>query len=172
MKYIAFTVLALVLLAAIGGIVLRANMPSARLTVHAVRPMGTNAYLSQDFETHPWPVWEVAITNSGRARATWRMSIMAKDTESGPAGSVNLGSMRPYGTLPSGQWTNVYAPMPSDSVTAWQPGVEYKTPMSPLERTLSSWLAPVPKLRVLLPNYGEHSVYGTWHSGTNLLTAH
>src|SRR5436305_1395130 len=113
MKYIAFIVLGLVLLAAIAGIVLRANMPTAKLTVHAVRPMGTNVILfpSPD-ELLSWPVWEVAITNSGRAPADWYVSLVVWKGESGQCTPVGTGRVRPHGVLSPGQWTNVYMPQP------------------------------------------------------------
>src|SRR5437764_549065 len=70
MKYIAWTVLGLVLLTTIGYVVLRISMPTAKLTVHAVRPMGTNfTWDDSPGKEQSWPVWEVAITNKGRARA-------------------------------------------------------------------------------------------------------
>src|SRR3989442_393228 len=108
MKYIACTVLGLVLLAAICWVVLRANMPTAKLTVHAVRPMRTFASrtLSPD-PLEPRPVWDVAITNTGRAAARWFPAFRIKDyngiTYSAPGWACEPST----GVLSVGQHTNV-----------------------------------------------------------------
>src|SRR5436305_2967713 len=82
MKYIAFIVLGLVLLAAIGGVVLWDNMPTAKLTVHAVRPKGLSVSgLPAPGREQFWPIWEVAITNTGRARVHWIVHFNFKDGE-------------------------------------------------------------------------------------------
>jgi hypothetical protein len=46
------------------------------------------------------------------------------------------------------------------------------TQMNGLEQKLSSWLKPVPLLRRLLPNNGEHSARDAWHVGANVTTNH
>ena len=75
-------VLGLVLLAMICYVVLWANMPTAKLTVHAVRPMGTNvSWAPSRGKELSWPVWEFAITNSGRGPADWSRMVLTKDAE-------------------------------------------------------------------------------------------
>ena len=172
MKWVAFILLGFVLLAAICGVVLWANMPTAKLTVQAVRPMGTNAFwVPLPAEASQWPVWEVAITNNGRAPANWHISLLAKDSRSTTDVLVGPGRVRPRGTLSPGQWTNVYMPLPSDSAYAWHAGIRYETLTGPLEQKLSSWLKPIPMLHNLLPNHGARFAYDTWHVGTNVVTA-
>jgi hypothetical protein len=62
--------------------------------------------------------------------------------------------------------------VPTGSNAVWTVGVKYKTPMSPLEHKLFTWCKPVPMLRSLLPNNGDHFVYDSWHMGTNVTTEH
>jgi len=82
MKYIAFIGFGVVLLLTICGVVLWANMPTARLTVKAVRPMGTNFIWARDTgRPDSCPVWEVAITNTGRAPARWSPAFRTKDSK-------------------------------------------------------------------------------------------
>ena len=155
------------LLLTICYVVLWANMPTARLTIYAVRPTGTNVTSNgAPGEKVTWQVWEVAITNAGRAPADWYMGMMVKDSN-GVEHSTGLGDWRPRGVLSPGQKTNVYAPVPSDSAALWSAGVAYRTASGALERRLSSWCKLVPKLRGLLPNGGIGVHHAPWHSTTN-----
>jgi hypothetical protein len=80
MKYIAFILLGLVLLAAIGGIVLWANMPTAKLTVHAVKPMATNVAWTNSLGNQlSSRTCEVAVTNSGSGNADWSATVVLKN---------------------------------------------------------------------------------------------
>ena len=187
MKYIAFIVLGLVLLAAIAAIVLRANMPTAKLTVHAVRPMGTNASLQVGLSQEAnCPIWEFAVTNQGGVSAICACSIRTKDTRSGvisfpyfyttdsgsdttPAESVDY---HPFLKLPPGAGVTVYMPVSPDSNSLWAAGVNWTTTGSTLEEKLDSWLKPVPRMRRLLPNNGGGCAWDTWHTGTNVISEH
>jgi hypothetical protein len=181
MKYIAFIVLGLVLLAAIGGVVLWANMPAAKFSVHAVRPTGTN-FVGDEWEQHeiwPWPVWEVAITNRGRGVGRCCLVVPIKRDKIVDYEGTPLGNFPSYAFIYPGQYTNVFIPLPSDSPAPWTIKLRYITVKSSLESRLSSWLTPFPRLRGLLPNDGEHSASDTWHfetagwdSVTNVVTAH
>jgi hypothetical protein len=179
MKYIAFIVLGLVLVAAIAGVVLWANMPTAKLTVHAVRPMGTNFTATNSvFNQLGWPVWEVEITNSGRATAIWHAMVPLKAGDGVVYREPPGASQAPMGTLNPGDHTNFFTQVPPDGYVVWAAGVTYDTQWSPLEKTLSSWLKPVPKLRGLLPNAGSrvardvwHPLTNAWHPPTNVPTA-
>src|SRR5205823_2991291 len=104
------------LLVAIGCFVLRANMPTAKLTVHAVRPMGTTVTWEPfQGKVVSWPVWEFAITNSGRAPAGWDVTLIVQNSEGGPSDPSFLRYLLPHGILPPGQSTNLYVPLTLDS---------------------------------------------------------
>jgi hypothetical protein len=172
MKWVAFILLALLLLATIGGIVLWAKMPTARFTVHAVRPMGTNlSFIDPMFESHTWPVWEIAVTNNGSAKAEWFTVAVTRNPEHK---RVNLptGTYLPVGgALNSGCSTNVYMALALPPNSVWAVAVRYISLPTPLERKLWSWSKPVPRLRRLLPNVAPRFAYDIWHSGTNVTTA-
>jgi hypothetical protein len=173
MKYIAFTVLGLVLVAAIGLIVLRANMPTAKLTIHAVRPMGTN-YIWETSLTgrKSWPVWEFVITNIGPAPAYWHPRLRYENAQGATFEESPWPSDPTWGDLGAGYGTPVYMPVPADPTTVWRAGVEYSTPINSLELKLSSWCRSVPKLQSLLPNYGKRYANDIWRSTTNITTDH
>ena len=180
MKYIAIIVLGLVLLAAIAGVVLWANMPTAKLTVHAARQIRT--FHSLGVSPDPLeqrPVWDVAITNTGRAAVRWFPAFRIKDyngtTHSTPGWACDPAT----GVLSAGQYTNVDVCIirftdiaPSNPVVAWAAGVEYMTGRSSLESRLDRWLKPAPKLRRLLPSNGPRYAYDAWHPMTNVAPAH
>jgi len=172
MRYFAFTVLGLVLLATIGYVVLRINMPTAKLSIHAVRPVGTNVALELSHgETVSWPVWEFAITNSGRAPAAmYTMLLVSKDGKSIDIYRPPPAQLRVNSSLAPGQGTNACIPVPPDPAV-WSAEVIYETSANPLERKLSSWLKPVPKLRCFLPNNSPRFARNGWQSGTNVITA-
>src|SRR5215469_5398624 len=166
MKYVAFIGLGLVLLLTICGVVLWANMPTARLTIHAVRPMGTNWTWAPGLsEKGSWPVWEVAITNSGRAVGRFGEAVLTKDREIAESMGSPLGFFEPNARLGPGQHTNVFIPLPSQSPAPWTVEADYITVRSSLEETLSSWLASFPRLNGLLPNGREHVASDIWHVG-------
>jgi hypothetical protein len=173
MKCIAFIVLGLVLLAAIAGIVLWANMPTAKVTIRAVRPMETNvSWLDWEGKLVSSPVWEVAITNSGRAPAHWIMPLCIKDGEAMKQSYRSSYTQPTDGVLFPKQHTNAYMQVPGDSATKWIAEVEYHTYPSPFERKLFLWSRSVPKLQKLFPNTRLHFAYDAWHVGTNVTTAH
>jgi hypothetical protein len=180
MKYIAFIVLGLVLVAAIGGIVLWAIMPTTRLSVHAVRPMGTNfIYCTRLGGKERWPLWEFAITNAGRAPASWKAFIRFKD-EDHEGAEFTAGNLGPVtsllfvtnGLLSAGQSETINVGVPPDSNTNWVIAVEYWAVKTAVEKTLDRGLRPVQTLRSLLPNANDHVAASGWYSGTNVTTAH
>src|SRR4051794_37198995 len=143
MKYIAFIVLGLVLLTAIAGIVLRANMPTARLTVHAVRPMGTNVTSQGGANEQSYPsYWEFAITNTGRVPAYWSPRFRYEVIGGNIRRDVPWPCDPSNGILPAGQHTLIYMSLPPDGPSLWRAEVEYRTPMNSLETKLSLWLEP------------------------------
>src|SRR6516165_8954963 len=80
MKKIPFIVLGLVLLAAIVGVVLWANMPTTKLVVHVVGPMGPKIISTNSLGKRVTSqIWEVAITNRGRAPAAYFTTLLLKD---------------------------------------------------------------------------------------------
>jgi hypothetical protein len=171
MKKIPFIALGLVLLAAIVGIVLWANMPTTKLAVHVVRPMGPKIISTNSTgEVTRMQIWEVAITNRGRAPAGYFTTLLLK--EGGRVTDPNAsakGRMLPFNVQP-GKQNITYELTPADSTVTWTVEVRYKTRMNGLEQKLSSWLKPVPFLRRLLPNNGEHSARAAWYVGTNVAT--
>jgi hypothetical protein len=173
MKKLPFIVLGLVLLAAIGLIVLRASMPTAKLTVHAVSPMGTNGtWTNSQGNQETWVLWEFAITNSGRAPADWYIIIVPKGEETNVAYYTVPPAQSEGVPLLPGQSTNVLASVPFITNTTWRATINYDPVPGPLETKLSAWLSPVPSLRKLLPSYGWHSFTGGWLTTTNVTTAH
>jgi hypothetical protein len=162
LKWVAFTVLGLVLLAAIGGIVLRANMPTAKLTVHMVRPIN---WPPSENEEPRWPMWEVAITNTGRATADY--SVYAHATDNGPLAF----DLPRFGALSNGESARIGVSVPPDVRTNWVVTVKYWARTSPVENRLNAWLKPLPMLRNLLPNSDAHYASDVWHTGTNVATA-
>jgi hypothetical protein len=179
MKYIAFIVLGLVLLAAIGGIVLWANMPTAKLTVHAVRPMGTNVLWTNSLGNQERSrVWDVTVANSAHAPARWSATVLI--TENGgtthsyePWRQNERGKQDEYyyDRISPGEEKSIYMLMPSDPKAMWTVEVRYKTQMNTLEEKLSSWLKPVPMLRRAIPGDTLYKVRDAWHTGTNVTTA-
>src|SRR6516162_8841331 len=133
MKYIAFIVLGLVLLLTIGGIVLWANMPTAKLTVHVVGPAGPNAFPLTP--APDWTVWEFAITNGGTVPAIWTTELLLKD-----GSHVHIAeSIAPFlpatGNLPPCQWTNALMPIQVEDSTNMRAAlVRYVSPMNALEK--------------------------------------
>ncbi len=166
MKYIAFIVLGLVLLATIGGIVLRANMPTARLTIHAVPTTETN------FNKQLGPIWDVAVTNTGSAAANWYTILAFKDAK----GVISHGSrlvmdLQKCFLLPK-QGVVTHREAPSDSNVVWAIEAQYTGQMGSLEKRLSSCCKPVPMLCHLFPNEGTRIARDVWRMGTNAATAH
>jgi hypothetical protein len=172
MKYLAITVLGLVLLAAICGIVLRANMPTAKLTVHAVRPVGRNVnWVTSPESVEHWPVWDFAVTNTGQAPAEWIAYLHFKGGDKEWL-DMSAWSFDPRGgVLSNGESTTIQIGVPADSRTPWAVTLKYRTFKSPIESKLYGWLKPVPKLRRLLPNDGDHFAADAWHVGTNVTAA-
>src|SRR5437764_1271210 len=74
---------------------------------------------------------------------------------------------RHSGTLAAGKLAILRVGVPPDSLTTWALVVKCSPVMSPVER-LYRWIKPVPKLRSLLPNSGEHFAADAWHTGTNV----
>jgi hypothetical protein len=180
MKYIAFIVLGLVLVVAIGGIVLWANMPTTKLSVKAVRPTGTNfIYCARPGGKERWPLWEFAITNAGGAPASWKAFIQFKDEDHERAeftaeslGPVTSLIFVTNGVLSAGQSATFNVGVPPDSNTNWAVAVEYGAVKTPVEKILDKGLTSFPTLRSLLPNYNDHGATGGWYAGTNVTTAH
>ena len=171
MKYIAFIVLGLVLLAAIGGVVLWANMPTAKLTAKAVGPMGTTVtrYGWQERE-QIWPVMQSAITNIGRTSVRWDAYLHLKDSEREYADDWTRNIARQFGSLSPGESAVFEIGVPPDS-TNWAVTIKYWPEKSSVEKRLDAWLTSVPKLRRLLPNDGDHFASDVWHTGTNVTVA-
>jgi hypothetical protein len=194
MKYLAIIVLGLLLLAAIGGGVLWANMPTAKLTLSAVRRIGKNfpnpgesmavgAWPAWEFTItntsfdvpepqQPWPDWEFAITNTGRASARWEAYLQFKDAGQGWIAPYALSVGSSVGDLPAGGSAVLQARVPPDPGTNWTISVRYWPAKTAVETRLDAWLKPVPKLRNLLPNSGDHWSACTWHTRTNVTAAH
>jgi hypothetical protein len=173
MKYVGITALGLVLLAAIGGVALWANMPTAKLSVHAVRPMGTNfTWLDRSGNEQRWPVWVVTITNSGTATAAWATQLVLDDGHSMWVHEWREGGLPTTGHLLPGGWTTSELPMPSGSTSVCAAVVRYASPKGRVETNLFNLCKPVPKLRDLLPNRGSFLAYPIWGSTTNVTTAH
>jgi len=173
MKYVAFIIVGLLLLATICYAVFWANTPRARLNVHVVRLTGT------DLAWEPWgkqrvesPVWQVGITNTGPAPADWEPRVRYRNAH----GEMLITKPWPFGRasgmLAPGDHTISYMTVPTNSVATWTVGIQYKTPFSPLEQKLFSWSKRVPKLRTLLPNNSDRFAYDTWHVGTNITSDH
>jgi len=135
MKYIAFIVFGLVLLSTIGYVVFGINMPMARLTIHAVRPTGTN-YTCTNYlgNQQNWPFWEVAVTNNGHAPAAWFATLVLENY-----GRVTLGD-QPTGydslqfSLQPGKGDSIYMLMPADSTAMWTVEVRYQSQMNASNR--------------------------------------
>jgi hypothetical protein len=167
MKYIAFTILGVVLLAAICTVVLWSCMPRAKVSIQSVTPLTTNVSSGPD---HPTPIWEVAITNVGRVRASWTATLLFKNnnhewTAPGP-GAFGM----PHGALAAGQSDVVHIGVP-DSRTNWAVTITYWPIKGPVEKTLDEWLKPVPMLRSMLPNSSEHYAAANLYPGTNVGSA-
>jgi hypothetical protein len=173
MKYIAFIVLGLVLLAAIGGIVLWANMPTAKLTVHAVRPTGTNvSWLSPEGQEQSSPIWQFAITNTGRTPVAWQAYIRFKGARREWTNSSPWYFRPLSGVLSNDTWAAIQVRVPPDPLANWAVAVKCRANQSPVEKMLHGWLAPFPKLQSLLPNSGDNFAASGWYAGTNVTTAH
>jgi hypothetical protein len=155
-------------------------MPTAKLTVHAVRPVGTNFIWTNSLGTPAeLPIWECAITNTGRASAHWLAYLHFKDSEHEwanlPGWRSNPETARfsaAEGLIPAGQSAIFEVPVPPDPSTNWAVTVRYFTSKGQVEQRLQAWLAPIPKLRNLLPNSGDHFASDVWHTGTNVTTVH
>src|SRR3954462_15824739 len=167
MKYVAF-IAGPVLLAAVCAVVLWANMPAAKLTVRAVKPTGAmvTRYLWQERQ-QIWPVMECAITNTGRASARWDAYLHLKDGQREYADDWTFNIDRRFGSLSPGGAAVFEIGVPPDSRTNWAVTVKYWPVKSPVETTLDNWLKPIPKVRRLLPNSGDHFAADAWHRGTN-----
>jgi hypothetical protein len=173
MKYIAFIGLGLVILATILYAALWANMPTAKLAVHPVRPLGSNVILS------PYPgheevmsAWEFAITNAGRSPAHWIAYMHFKDGNHEWADTSAWQIDRPVGAVSPGKSATIKVGAPPDPRTNWAVTVKYYPDANPFEAKLYSWLTRVPKLSRLLPNDGDHFAASGWYSGTNITIAH
>jgi hypothetical protein len=172
MKYIAFTVLVLALLAAICIAVLWTKMPTAKLTVYPVRLLGTNvSWPSLPGPQQQWLPWEFAIKNSGRAPAQWAAHVHFKDGEHEWAENAEWVFDPSHGFLQPGETATIKVGVLQDSRTIWSVTVGYHCVESDVERTLHGWFRPIPKLRRLLPNDDYHYAADVWHHGTNVVTA-
>jgi hypothetical protein len=170
MKYIAFTVLGLVLLAAICGVVLWTNMPTAKLTVQPVGPMGTNICLDGAPRRPCWPVWNFAVTNAGRSPAQWIAYFHFKSGTNEWADLSSWNFPRQTGTLAAGKSFSLQVGIPPDSGTNWALTIKYWPKTSSVENTLAGWFKPFPMLRNILPNSADHFAASAWHQGTNITT--
>jgi len=171
MKYVAFIGLGLVLLLTICGVVLWANMPTARLTVHLVRPTGTNFAFATSIDG-AMPVWECAITNCGRAPALWSTELVITNGFQVTHQRWHRGDFPMMGTLVPGAWTNIGLPLPLGSNSGWNAVVTCSSSRGRVERKLFDLFKPVPTLRRLLPNYGPRVSYTAPHSTNNVTTDH
>jgi hypothetical protein len=173
MKYIAFIGLGLVILATILYVVLWANMPTAKLAVYPVRPLGSNVTWLDDFgPEEPSPAWEFAITNAGRTPAHWVAYRHFKEGDNELAEVSPWHIDRPAGVLSPGESATIKVGEPLDPRSTWALTVKYWPDCSPLEMRLYSWFEPVPKLRRILPNDGDPFAVTEWYSGTNITIAH
>jgi hypothetical protein len=173
MKYIAFIGLGLVILATMLYAVLWANMPTGKLAVHPVMPMGANfTYPHASMAVEPRRAWQFAITNAGRAPATWFAYVHFKDGNHEWADPSAWNFDPKGGVLSNGQSATIKVGVPPCPGTNWAVTVKYWPVWTPLETKLNSWLKPVPQLRRLLPNDGEHFAASGWYSGTNITIAH
>src|SRR5437868_15090006 len=134
MKYLGIIGAGLVLVVAIFGIVLWANMPTAKLTVHAVRPMGTNVTFRISVgEEVSCPVWEFVVTKQGGVFANGACYMRFKDTHSGAIS--HPGWFDPYAArfkLGAATGTNVYMPVWPDSKRLWLAVTDWRAAGSPL----------------------------------------
>ena len=147
MNYLVFAGFGLVLLAAIGLVVGWASTPKASLTVHAIRPMGTNCHWETPGGQSSWPVWQVEITNSGREPVEWYTSIRVKDKDD--IGRALSRYPHPRGSLSPGQHVTICMPAPSDSGAIWRARLSY-----------------------CLPGEGVCYVFDNWRAGTNVISVH
>jgi hypothetical protein len=126
MKYIAFIVLGLVLLAAIGFVVFIVPAPRATMTVQAIGPVGATS-------NQPALVWSFAITNLGPSSVQFRVH-------------AGVAFQTPEGTLAPGQGivTNMF--VPPTPRTMWAADLLYTPSESGFRRKVREWCRGAPLL--------------------------
>jgi hypothetical protein len=126
MKYIAFIVLGLVLLAAIGFAVFIVPAPRAKMTVQAIGPVGATS-------NQPALVWSFAITNLGPCAVRYRAH-------------AGVAFQTPEGTLAPGQGVVTNTFVPSAPRAMWAANLLYTPTESGYRRKVREWCRGVPFL--------------------------
>jgi hypothetical protein len=170
MKYIAFIVLGLVLLAAIAGVVLWANVPTPKVTIQAIRPTGQLATRTNLLgETFRGSVWVFAITNVGQANAYWRAGVPGRTLDCHvDFFSITVGDMK-VGVLAPGQGIITNMIVPIDGYTAWCGYVDSFTVATGLQTHLEKLARKVPSLGRSYATRSSCVYYEpTWRTVTNV----
>jgi hypothetical protein len=170
MKYVAYVLLALALLATIGSGLLIATMPTARMTVRPIVPTGQIwTWKGQLGGEERWPIWQFGITNNGRAMGTWEAKVLYR----GPHGFVlDFIPMQQWitgGRLRPGEGLVTNMPVPGETDFVWASYISYASTPGQVETALSPYRNRFPRLLSSLPNSGPNEHYDYWRNTTNFL---
>jgi hypothetical protein len=169
MKQTALILLGIMLVAVFVFGLLVATLPRANVTIRAVGPTGDFVTRTNELGKEVrYPLWQFAITNTGRANADWgAYSHVREPKRSERQASTPLDDMI-FGSSPpgSGVVTNIAVPPQDNSI--WSGTISYWSTPSRLERNLWPVGRRVPWLGDLFPNKRPHFSFDVWHTNTNV----
>jgi len=177
MKNIALIVFGVIALAIAALVVLIMTLPTAKVTIVAIRPTGEVARNPDvDDGTIMEPVWLFGITNVGGASAGWNAAVhWHSPTPDATSGAITIQSQEGvfgvsgagmFGVLKPGEGlvTNMIVPM-GDNLE-WSGVVTFDTQPTPLQQRL--WYLRVETLG-MRPKHGFYRrSESSWHPATNL----
>jgi hypothetical protein len=169
MKKVGLIAFVVIVVALVTPIILIATLPTARVTIQAIRPTGKLVTCTNAFgEIVRAPEWSFGITNVGGASGAWTVSAYSRQS-SHP--DVVVGGVVPAGLAgvlqPSeGFVTNMIVP-PGDQ-TEWSGSVQYNTVPTPFQMHLWNLRLKTPGVKYLFPHptIGADSMT-PWHAATN-----
>jgi hypothetical protein len=169
MKRLGLIVFALVAMAIAAPVILIATLPTAKVTIVAIRPTGRIITCTNAFgEVVGAPEWLFGITNVGRANGVWSVSVYSRQSNHPDVvtGGVVPAWLQGVSLPNEGFVTNMIVP-PGDQ-TEWSAWLQYNTQPTPFQSHLWHLRFKTPGLRRLLPQrtIGSDSMTD-WRPATN-----
>jgi hypothetical protein len=169
MKQTALILLAIVLVAAIAFGLLVATLPKANVTIRAIGPTGDLVTRTKRFgKQMRCPLWQFAITNTGRANVHWAASLQLKGPTPTQEDAVRDVANLPFGDLAPGSGVVTNMPVPPQDDIMWSGTIQYWR--TPGRHETKLWIMGQRKrwLTKLLPSPGPHFSSDVWHTTTNV----
>src|SRR5262245_16703680 len=169
MKNIALIAFGVIVLAIAIFVVLIATLPTAKVTIVAIRPtgeVGTRTNLLGAVVSGP--VWLFGITNVGRATARWNADVDSRPVNApdGFVSKVGVGGL--VGRLQAGEGLVTNMTVPTREKTEWSALVLYATLPTPFQMHLWDLGRNMPGMRRLCPQDASDIYFEpAWHTTTN-----